>query len=444
MSSFIRRCFTLCLLASWSLFLSSCQSSFEQRLTSHFLSQKTVSCSIQSNLVFSSLSSDSAEKQLSCSISATAQTQLDSDFFHMEGTMSKSLDGLDLGSTELESFYDPLHNESYSRFGSQYSVTGSSTGLGSLVKLPKDLRLDENYMLQEESELILGSVCDVYVGSELSAEINIPVYAFGTHTSFSLADIPIQVRLAADPETALPIKMTLSFLPEGLHSSFSLPDGTEYTLSELTYEVTYQHYGQPIETSVPDGFRQLALSSKNPDSSEKTDITSNAPPEPSDSYTIETPNRSSRYQIFTPEYMAPESVSDSQASFYYFYSEEDFELIEYNLWEDFSPQDAAAYTNSLPQLLRESGNYGNLSSSKVNNIAIDGKQVQYRVIHFQTAENDLVYDGILVYSWCSAPNESDVLEVVLWEYNGSENSKMIDPEEELCYAYHYAIPAAEN
>lgn len=445
MSNFLFKFLILFLCSSCCLPLSGCgKQSAQQRIASHFSAQETVSCDIQSNIVFSSQSADSAESQLSCKISATAQSHLISNFFHLDGTIEKTLDTLDLGTTEIESFYDPQYDQSYSRFGSKYSVTGASSGLGSLVKLPSELQLDQNYTLQTESELINGSICDVYVGTELSEHVDIPVYAFGSHASFSLGDIPIQVRLATVQGTSLPAQMSLTYSPEGRNCSFTLPDGTEYTLSELTFEVTYHHYGQPIDTAVPDGFREQALASEHASSAETPKQPETAPPQSKDFYYIETPNRSCRYQIFTPEYMAPEAISDSSASFYYFYSETDFEIIEYNLWEDFSPQDAAAYIEALPQLLRQSDAYGNLTASKVNTIAIDDREVQYRTIHFQTVDNDLLYDGILVYSWCLAPNEKDVLEVVLWEYNGSDNSSMIQPEEELCFAYHYAKPANER
>lgn len=439
MLKFTQKSIGMCLLISLSFLLFGCQrSSPEQRLISQFSAQETVSCTIQSRLVFSSISADADESQHTFDMSATADTQLNSQFFHMEGTLNQTQGSLDLGPTEVESFYDPEYKESYSRFGTHYSLTGADTGLGTLVRMPLSLHLDQNYALQEESELVYGSVCDVYVGSELSAGPDIPVYIQGNHASFSLADIPMQVRLATDPNTFLPVKLTLTYLPDGSDKgSFALPNGTKYTLQELSFEVIYQHYGQPIDTSVPDAFRQLARSPAQPAPAEP-----DTPPEPKDAYLIETPNQSCRYQISAPEYMAPETVTDSSASFYYFYSEEDFEIIEYNLWEDFSPQDAAAYTDALPQLLRETGTYGDLSSSKVNTMLLDDRQIQYRVIRFQTAENDLLYDGMLVYSWCSAPNGSDVLEVVLWEYNATGDRSFIRPEEELCFAYRYAEPAA--
>lgn len=367
---------------------------------------------------------------------------LNSNFFHLEGTIDKSLDTLDLGVTDVESFYDPEHNQSYSRFGSQYSTTGENSGLGTLVRLPPELRLDENYIQNEESELIHGSICDIYVGTERSGPVEVPLYVFGTHTSFSLDDTPIQVRLAVDQTTSLPVQMNLTYLPEDDCCSFTLPDGTEYILSELTFEATYLHYGQPIDTTIPEGFRDLALMPEDAPSATSSTHTDTDISEQKDVYFIQSPTCG--YQISTPEYMAPETISDSGASFYYFYSEEDFEIIEYNLWEDFSPQDAAAYTEALPQLLRQSGGYGDLTSSKVNTLTVDGKEVQYRTIRFQTADNDLLYDGILVYSWCIAPNGTDVLEVVIWEYNGSDQPTMIQPEEELCFAYHYATPASDH
>lgn len=423
--------------------LSSCwDKSAQQRLSSVFLAQNTVTCDICSNLVFSAQSPDADKTQLSCSLSASAQMDLNSNFFHLEGTIDKSLDTLDLGVTDVESFYDPEHNQSYSRFGSQYSTTGENSGLGTLVRLPPELRLDENYIQNEESELIHGSICDIYVGTERSGPVEVPLYVFGTHTSFSLDDTPIQVRLAVDQTTSLPVQMNLTYLPEDDCCSFTLPDGTEYILSELTFEATYLHYGQPIDTTIPEGFRDLALMPEDAPSATSSTHTDTDISEQKDVYFIQSPTCG--YQISTPEYMAPETISDSGASFYYFYSEEDFEIIEYNLWEDFSPQDAAAYTEALPQLLRQSGGYGDLTSSKVNTLTVDGKEVQYRTIRFQTADNDLLYDGILVYSWCIAPNGTDVLEVVIWEYNGSDQPTMIQPEEELCFAYHYATPASDH
>lgn len=433
----------VCLCSNLCLPLSGCRSSsVQQRVSAQFLAQDTVTCDIHSDLVFSAASSDATEAQLSCSLSASAQMELDSNFFHMEGTIEKALDSLDLGVTDVENFYDPQHDQSYSRFGSQYSTTGANSGLGTLVRLPPDLRLDQNYLQNEEAELIHGSICDIYVGTERSGQVEVPLYLFGTHTSFSLNDTPIQVRLATDQTTSLPVQMNLTYLPEDDLCSFTLPDGTKYILSELTFEVTYLHYGQPIDTTIPDGFRDLALTPEDAQpgtSSSQSDV---LPTEQEGTYSIKSPTCG--YQISTPQYMAPETISDSSASFYYFYSEEDFEIIEYNLWEHFSPQDAAAYTEALPQLLRQSGGYGDLTSSKVNTITIDDKQVQYRTIRFQTADNDLLYDGILVYSWCTAPNETDVLEVVIWEYNGSDQPTMIRPEEELCFAYHYAVPDSDN
>lgn len=441
MSTFPFKFLLLCLCSIWCFPLSACEStSAQQRIIDQFSAQQTVACDIQSNIVFSTHSADADESTLSCEISGTAQTDLSSDFFHLEGTIAKSAGSLDLGTTEIESFYDPQHDQSYSRFGTHYSVVDASNGLGALVQLPTKLRLAQNYILQESAELIHGSICDIYIGSELSEPTEIPIYIFGTRASFSLTDIPIQVQLAIDQNTSLPVELLLTFLPESSNTSFTLPNGMEYTLSELTFQVTYHHYGQSVETTIPDGFRDSAIASDEPQHTDDSTLSSTLPPEPKDSYFITSPNQSCQYQIFTPEYMAPEKISDSGASFYYFYSETDFEIIEYNLWEDFSPQDAAVYTEALPQLLRQSGGYGDLSSSKVKTIVIDNKQIQYRTIRFQTSDNGLLYNGILVYSWCLAPNGQDVLEVVLWEYNGSDNSSMINPEEELSFAYHYAEP----
>lgn len=409
-----------------------------------FSVQDTVSCDIHANLILSVRSADASETQLSYDLCAESQSDLHSNFFHMEGTAEKAMDSLELGTSELESYYDPEHEQSYSRFGSEYSSNDAGTGLGSLVQLPLKLSLDENYIRQEGSELINGSICDIYTGAELTQTVDLPAFLFGSHTSFSMAEQPLQVRLAIDQKTALPVQMQLSYLSEDPLSTSTLPDGTECDLTELTFEVDYRNYGQPIETSVPDGFRDLALAAEDTPSAESSDPSDAASPELKDAYYIESPNHSCGYQITTPNYMAPETISDSGASFYYFYSETDFEIIEYNLWEDFSPQDAAAYTEALPQLLRQSGGYGDLTSSKVNTITIDDKQVQYRTIRFKTADHDLLYNGILVYSWCPAPNGTDVLEVVLWEYNGSDDSSMIQPEEELCFAYHYASPISDH
>ncbi len=443
MSLSLRRFLSFCILFCYMFALCGCQyDSPEQWLSAPFSAQPSVVCDLTSHMVFSSVSVDEVKSELSCDISGTAQAQLDSGGFSFEGTLDKQQDALHLGTTEMESYYDPQYEQSYSRFGSHYSVTGADTGLGSLVRLPLSLHLDDKYQLLEESELVQGTVCDVYVGTELAAGPELPIYVHGTRTSFSLADIPVEVRLATDKETSLPVQMVLTYQPDGEENgSFTLPDGTKYTLSELSFEVLYRHYGQPVDISVPDGFRQLALDGESAAESDSPQESVLPPPEVKDSYSISTPNHTCGYQIYTPEYMAPETASDSGVSFYYFYSEEDFELIEYNLWEDFSPDDAAAYTKELPQLLREEGSYGDLSSSKVNSLLIDDKQIQYRVLRFQTAENDLLYDGMLIYSWCVAPNQKDVLEVVLWEYNATGDKSFIQPEEELCFAYHYAQPS---
>ncbi len=424
--------------------LSSCGSPKPtQTLSESFLAQETVASQIHSNMIFSTVSPDSEEGQLCFTLTGTATTDLNSQCFYLDAELTHQTDDFDPTTTEVESYYDPEQMQSYSRFGSHYSVTGENTGFVTLVRMPLSLHLDDHYLRQEESELIGGCVCDVYVGSERSTAIDLPVYAHGSLHSLPLSETPIEVRLAVDPSTSLPVKLTLTYLPkEAEPSCFTGPNGTKYTLSELNFEVIYQHYGLPVDTTIPDGFREQALAPEPANTPEP--MPASEPPEPRDSYFIQTADHRCRYQISTPQYTAPESVTESTASFYYFYSEEDFEVLEYNLWDDFTPQDAAAYTKSLPQQLRETGTYGNLSSSKIKELRIDDKTVQYRVLRFQTAENDLLYDGMLVYSWCSTPDEEHVLEVVLWEYNASGTRSFFQPEEELCYAYHYAAPMPAN
>ena len=161
-------------------------------------------------------------------------------------------------------------------------------------------------------------------------------------------------------------------------------------------------------------------------------------------YLLYSSDHSYSCEITTPEFMALDQQEDNAVSFYYFFAENDMELVSYTLYEDYTGDDEAAYAESLPDLYREMEGIGEVHSDGIQSLTVGAHEVSYITLSFSLEQNGALYQIMDIYSWIEAPNGQDCLEVSITEYNGSGDGLLIDPETELELAYAAVLGWHEN
>ena len=449
-------CKLLCFALSGSLLFSLCgcgETSTEalSQVPLDFSAQSSVHCTIQYTAGFDAVIDGVEYPDLEHSCVAEAQVDLTSgDCWILGNSTARIGDSIET-TTEIESYGDSAG--SYYRFGSLYGSTQEPNAFLALARLPLSLHLEENYASQSATEILYGSTCTVYTGTEITD--NSPqVLLFGPsrENGFSLDGCVVDVSLFVYQDTDLPAAVRLDYSNlEELDLTFSDQQGNNFTLTSLNYQVLYENYGTQVSTSLPEDFRQAAsqgtlglsdlfdgvtAEATQPESAPEPEETAPVqPPETEDTYTIANSANTYSYQIGTPEYMALEEQGDSYVSFYYYYSETDLERITYTLTEDFTQEDEEAYAQSLAEFYRQTEGISDVTSEGLHSTTIGSYQVWYNTIYLTMEQDGQSYEVIDLYSWMVAPNGQDCLEVCITEFNGSGDGTLIDPKQELEYAY---------
>lgn len=444
----------LALLVGVMVFLCSCGASSSQKLNQipiHFSAQNSVNCTIQYTAHFDAVIDGVEYSDLEHSCMADAQADLNSGSCWVLGEMTAALDQDSSQATEIEVYEDDTG--SYYRYGDFYGYDSPQNTFLSLIRLPGSLDLTQEFTAQEATEILYGTECTVYTGTEIADDSPQSLLLGPTEgATFSLDGCLVDVALYVYNSTGLPacIKLDYSNLGE-MDLSFSDAAGNLFTITSLSYQVLYPQYGAQVSVTVPDAFRQAAL---NGDLSfadsfgsltepGQTDSQDTAPEqstefpkgETSDSYQIANSAKTYSYEISTPTNMALDSQSDDSVSFYYYYGETDYEIISYSICEGLSHQDEENFALSLPDLYRQGDGISQVSSDGLHSITIGDYQVWYTVIDLTAVHSGQVYQVLDLYSWVETPNGQDCLEVCITEYNSSQAGVMIDPEDELEYAY---------
>lgn len=356
-----------------------------------FSAQSSVLCTIEYTAGFDAVIDGVEYPDLEHSCVAEAQVDLTTGDCWILGNMTARAGDTAGTSSEIEAYGDS--DGSYYRYGSLYGATQEPNSFLSLVRLPLSLHLEKNYTLQSATEILYGTACTVYTGTEIPDDTPQGLlFGPSQEAGFSLDGCVVDVSLFVYDDTGLPAAVRLDYSNlEELDLSFSDQQDNSFTLTSLSYQVLYESYGTQVSTSVPEEFRQAAwdgtlglanlfdgITEKitQPDASVAAeDALPDQQPETEDSYTIYNSANTYSYQIDTPEYMALEDQGDNFVRFYYYYSETDLERISYTLYEDFSQEDEEAYAQSLAEFYRQTEGISDVTSDGLHTMTIGSYQV---------------------------------------------------------------------
>lgn len=420
-------------------------------LASSFENQSSVLCSISYSASFDAVINSKEYAGLEHSCLAEAQVDLKTGDCYISGEMTARQQDGSSAISELESYGDSAG--SYYRYGDLYGASQDANPFLSMVQLPLALHLDQGYTAQAATEILFGAPCTEYTGTEI-ADGSTQRLLLGPDlaSDFSLEGCLVDVSLLIYQDTGLPacVRLNYSNLSE-LNVTFSDDQDNQFTLTSLSYQVCYESYGAQVSTQVPEDFRQQALAGSlaladsfgavteatEPDDRESSSPTQqeSEASEAQDHYTLSDGASTYRYEISTPEFMALDQQSDNSVGFYYYYSPDDFELISYTLCQGYTQEDELAYAQSLPDFYRELEGVSDVSFKGIQSVTLDSQQVWYSTVQLTLVQDGVTYEVLDLYSWMEAPNGQDCLEVCITEYNASGDGAMIDPEEELEYAY---------
>lgn len=420
-------------------------------LATSFEGQSSVLSSISYTASFDAVINGKEYTGLEHSCLAEAQVDLKTGDCYISGEMTARQQDGSSAVSQLECYGDSTG--SYYRYGDRYGASQDTNSFLSMVQLPLALHLDQGYTAQAATEILFGAPCTEYTGTEI-ADGSTQRLLLGPNSAsdFSLEGCLVEVSLLIYQGTGLPacVRLNYSNLSE-LNVTFSDDQDNRFTLTELSYQICYESYGAQVSAQVPEDFRQQALAGSltladsfgavtettDPDAQEASSPTQqeSGATEAQDCYSLSDSAGSYRYEISTPEFMALDQQSDSSVSFYYYYGPDDFELISYTLSEGYTQEEELTYAQSLPDFYRELEGVSDVSFDGIQSLTLDGQQVWYSTVQLTLEQDGQTYEVLDLYSWMEAPGGQDCLEVCITEYNGSGDGAMIDPEEELEYAY---------
>lgn len=417
-----------------------------------FGEQRSVVCTIQYSVAFDAVIGGAEIDELRQDFVADAEVDLEGGGCHLLGTMETLVDGTLAGTTEVESYGGS--DASYYRYGSVYYSDTDANSFLTIINAPLTLNLsDGSYTKENSAQILYGSACDVYKGTEIADDSDQRFVSGLVEGSVSLEGCVIDVTLRVYQDTSLPANLELNYSNlEEMDITFSDAAGNQYTITDLSYQVIYSGYGTEPSVEAPEEFKDAALNGGlRSDADGLTDLPALVeelpqPPEPAESdgggdvtYLIRSSDGVSCCEIATPEYMSLDERHDDSVSFYYYYAEDDYEIIEYTVYSDFTNEDELAYAETLPDFYRENDQISNVSASGVQSITIGDYEVRYNVIYLTLEQDGISYDLIDVYSWVPLPNGRDCLEVDITEFNGSGDGQFIDAAGELEYAYQAIV-----
>ena len=413
-----------------------------------YAQQGSVQCSMTYTVKLDAVIDGTEYTDLKQACTLEAQVDLGSGACKMEGEMTALLDNTAVP-IEVEAYGDRAG--SYYRYGDRYSYSPEGNAFLTAIQAPLALNLS-GYRAQNAAEIVNGSPCTGYTGTEIADDSPQRWIGMPEPNTFSLEGCLVDVTLYVYDATGLPACLLLDYSNlEDMDICLTDGAGNQYTITALSYEVLYQTYGAQVSVAVPDDFRQAAMESAQESPAEAgpgaeaeagaetggadADAPSSGEPAGDGLYAISDQAGSYRYEIETPEYMALEDWTGGAVSFYYAYAAGDLEEIRYTICEDCSDEEEAAYAKALPDYYASVEGISGVTSDGLQSLTLDGRSIRYLAVYLTLEQDGAAYEVVDVYSWVVVPNGSDCLEVCITEYNGSGDGTLIDPEEELAYAY---------
>lgn len=455
----LRKSGSLLLAAALALSLCGCgaPSTTPDTVAQNFSGQSSVTCSIHYTMEMDAVIGGTTYNGLVQEFSANADVDLALRACHLSGAMTTTLNG-EISTTDVESYgtYDDSGAPvSYYRYDNSYLMEERENSFYSILTAPSVLVLSE-YEKSDSTEILFGRECDIYTGTELGDDSIQPFISGLTETQLSLNGYTMDVTVRVYHENNLPADFELTYTNlEDMDIQFTDDGGNSYTITALSYEVIYQSYGAAVEITPPAEWAEYAQEDQAvpdilPDEDQHEDPDLSEPPaeaapaeDASATYQIYNDDRSYYYEIATPQYMALDEQESDCVSFYYPYGDDDFEIISYTVYNDYTSDEEAEYAASLDELYAEMDGISNVSSSGLQSMTVlDGSlEVNFVILYMTWDDAGDSYEVIRVYSWIPIPesNGEDCLDVVITEYNGSGDGQFIDAGNELEYAYQAIV-----
>lgn len=438
------------------LTLCGCGGADAPSVVEAFAAQNTVNCTLYYTVGMEATIDDNEIGLLEQVYTADVQLDRNAGAAHLLGDMVTYVNGEALLTSSLESYSIPSDPDarSFYRYDDRYCADASENAYLSIVDAPLIFDL-EGYTKAAQSEILYGSICRSYTGQEISGSESQLIMNGLNGQQLSTAGCLMDVVLRVYEETSLPAQLKISYSNlQDMDLCFSDAAGNSYQLVTLSYEVLYNSYGTSVSVDMPEGFRTAALNGqsgfKTPDLSEITgdissiedalggEVTGYAGQfygDFSDHHFIFNRNKNAFYAIATPEFSQFDEKTQSRVSFSYSYGENDIELIDYVFLENTTDAMREANTTTMLAALENDDFFADVTHSELQSMTIGNYEVKYMVYYYTVELDGILYDTADIYSWAMAPNGTECIEVTIIEYNGTGDGWLIDPVEELQYAY---------
>ena len=399
-----------------------------------FQAQHSVQCSLEYALTFHTQNAQGEEGTLDESFLADADVDLTQNSCHLTGTITHT-DGSDDENTSplsVEVYSSAQH--SYYQYGNTYYSEPAENAYLSLLLAPLSLHLESGYTASDVTELIYGSECAVFTGTEIADDSPQRLIWDKKPQTLSLDGCLIDVTLLVNQATSLPAEVRLNYANlDELEIDFTGEDGTVYTLERLEYTVTYRSYGTEVDVSIPEEFRQAAEAGSLETPAEST--AEQTEPTPDGIYELCAADDEVFWRVSTPEQMRLKAYTQSSVTFDYYYNEADLEEITYHIESDASSNAMTDYAQTLAKQYKAMDGVSKVSDGGVRSTTLNDALVKYIVLSLHYAQDGTDYQVSHIVSWTEADDGQTCIVVEITEYNGTDDNKMIDPMTELEYAY---------
>ena len=393
--------------------------------------QTTVSCTVKYTLTMDAQLDGVNYEDILQVFTAEVQTDLQTGNSHVIGELATQLGEQEVQHYNIEAYGGA--DCTYYRYNDFYYTEYGTDAFLKLVELPSSMESNGSFQRQAATDLVYGAECSVFDGTGLTDNSAQAFYCFLARQPIDLSGCAVSATLRAYRNTGLPADLKLEYNDlADLNISVNDQNGNSYCLNTLSYEMTYHNYGVEVATAVPDDFRNAALAGL-PQDTERV-----VPDTQEGTYCLYNDTKDYFVSVGTPEYMRldEDGTSDEMLSFYYNYAEDDVELINYTIYNDFSLEQQAESSDLVLDGYRKTDTLENVRAGDVQSMMIGSYKVYYRVYQMDMIDETGTYKIKQIDSWMAVTGtDADTLAVEITEYNGSETPTFIDTETELEYAY---------
>ncbi len=405
-----------------------------------FSRQSALACTVESSCTFSVVI-DGEETTLQVTHTLEGDVDFSADTACIYGETETLWDGESAGAVETECYTETCDLTgdavAWCRYGTLYYTQPIAATFLTTILTPQGLSLSD-YTALSDAQTLSGTVCDVYVGDEIADDSEQLYYNGSTQGSVCLAGCVVQMTVYVSHTSGLPIRTVAEYTNlDDLQPAFTDESGNTYTLTELTTCVTYSAYGVSCPATVPEDFRSEAEREDGAPTSPSASSESIAVRADDEAFVLYNTDDASGFAITSPTHMSLWEQGGNSVSFTYFYAQDDYETIEYTLCANTSSDEMETTARARAASYAALSGVSDVSSDDVQTLTVGTLTVSYHVIYLTVQQDETTLSVVDICSWVSAPNGTDCLQVFVSEYNAAESAALIDPVEELQYAYSF-------